>query len=91
MLLEDVFAIGTPYDRKNKWWIEITNSITIHQAKDMVPLNTVEKEGFKQMIKRLDPRYEILSRKYLSQVAITNLYQKLETDLADRLPLRSID
>lgn len=81
MSLQDAFARGTRYDRRSKWW----NSITIHLAKHMVPLNTVKK-GFKQMIKTLDPRYEIPSRKYFSQVAIPNLYQKhrakLETDLA---------
>ncbi|XDV25933.1 hypothetical protein PO909_029757 [Leuciscus waleckii] len=86
MSLKDAFAKGTYYDRKSKRWIEITNSITNHIAKDMVPLNTVEKEGFKQMIKTLDPRYEMPSRKYFSQVAIPNLYQKhrakIETDLA---------
>ncbi|XP_065138382.2 E3 SUMO-protein ligase ZBED1-like [Paramisgurnus dabryanus] len=86
MSLTDVFARGTFYDRKSKRWIEITNSITNHIAKDMVPLITVEKDGFKQMIKTLDPRYEMQSRKYFSQVAIPNLYQKhratLETDLA---------
>ena len=86
MSLLDAFSRGTPYDRKSKRWNEITNSITIHLAKDMVPLNTVEKGGFKQMIKMLDPRYELQSRKYFSQVAIPNLYQKnrakLETELA---------
>ncbi|XP_055040058.2 E3 SUMO-protein ligase ZBED1 [Misgurnus anguillicaudatus] len=86
MSLKDAFAKGTCYDRKSKRWIEITNSITNHIAKDMVPLITVEKDGFKQMIKTLDPRYEMPSRKYFSQVAIPNLYQKhrakLETDLA---------
>ena len=59
MSLQDVFARD---DRKSKRWNEITNSITIHLAKDMVPLNTVEKGGFKQMIKTLDPRYELPSR-----------------------------
>ncbi len=53
---------------------------------DMVPLYTVEKDGFRRMIKTLDPRYVIPSRKYFSQTAIPNLYQqhraKLEVDLA---------
>lgn len=45
MSLKDAFARGTYYDRKSKRWMEITNSITNHIAKDMVALNTVEK-GF---------------------------------------------
>ncbi|KAK5868089.1 hypothetical protein PBY51_012531 [Eleginops maclovinus] len=43
MTLRDAFARGTAYDKKSKRWVEITNSITIHIAKDMVPLSTVEK------------------------------------------------
>lgn len=85
MSLEDVFSRGTVYDKKSKRWIKITNSITIHLAKDMVPLNTVEKEGFRTMIKTLDPRYVLPGRKYFSQTAIPNLYQqhraKLQLDL----------
>ena len=65
MSLQDVFARGTPYDTKSKQWIKITNSITIHLAQDMVPLNTVEKAGSKQMIKMLDPRYENTDQKVL--------------------------
>ncbi len=86
MSLEDAFVRGTAYDKKSKRWIEITNSITFHLTKDMVPLYTVEKDGFRRMIKTLDPRYVIPSRKYFSQTAIPNLYQqhraKLEVDLA---------
>ncbi|XP_077403110.1 E3 SUMO-protein ligase ZBED1-like isoform X1 [Vanacampus margaritifer] len=83
--LQDALARGAPYDRKSRRWIDITNAITLHLAKDMIALNTVEKEGFKQMVRTLDHRYEVPSRKYFSQVAIPNLYQKhkakLETDL----------
>ena len=42
----------------------MTNAIIIHLAKDMVPFRTVEKDGFRDMIKTLDPRYVILTRKY---------------------------
>ncbi|XP_061608235.1 E3 SUMO-protein ligase ZBED1-like [Phyllopteryx taeniolatus] len=83
---QDAFSRAAPYDRKSKRWIDITNAIACHLAKDMVPLNAVEKEGFKQIIKTLDPRYEVPSRKYFSHVAMPNLYHKhrakLETELA---------
>ncbi len=86
MSLKDTFARGTAYDKKSKQWNDITNAITIHLAKDMVPLSIVEKDGFKEMIKTLDPRYVLPSRNYFSRTAIPNLYQKhrakLEADLA---------
>ncbi|RXN36491.1 zinc finger BED domain-containing 1-like protein [Labeo rohita] len=82
--LKDAFTKGTAYDKKSKRWNDITNAITFHLAKDMVPLNTVEKVGF--MIKVLDPRYVLPSRNYFSRTAIPNLYQKhrakVEADLA---------
>lgn len=85
MSLKDAFARGTAYDKKSKRWNDITNTITIHIAKDMVPHSSVEKEGFREMIKILDPRYVLPSRKYFSQTAIPNLYQKhrakLEADV----------
>ncbi len=61
--LEDAFARGTAYEKKSKRWNKITNSITIHLAKDMVSLSTVEKDGFRAMIKTLDPRYVLPGRK----------------------------
>nr|XP_061801662.1 E3 SUMO-protein ligase ZBED1-like [Nerophis lumbriciformis] len=83
---QDSFARLNAYDRKSKRWLDITNAITHHFAKDMLPLDTVEKEGFKHLMKTLDARYEVPSRKYFSQVALPNLYQKhrakLESDLA---------
>ncbi|RXN23605.1 zinc finger BED domain-containing 1-like protein [Labeo rohita] len=84
--LKDAFTKGTAYDKKSKRWNDITNAITFHLAKDMVPLNTVEKVGFKEMIKVLDPRYVLPSRNYFSRTATPNLYQKhrakVEADLA---------
>lgn len=54
MSLKDTFARGT--DERNKWWMDIINAISIHLAKDMVPLCTVQDDAFKWMIKTLDPR-----------------------------------
>ena len=40
----------------------------------MMPIRTVEKPGFVALVKKLDRRYEIPSRKYFSQEAIPALY-----------------
>ena len=42
----------------------------------MMPLRTVEKEGFKSLVYALDPRYELPSRKYLTTKALPDLYSK---------------
>ncbi|MEQ2225299.1 hypothetical protein ILYODFUR_016046 [Ilyodon furcidens] len=51
--LADTFARGTPYSKTSKRWVEITNAITFHVAKDKVPLSTVKIEGFGAIIKTL--------------------------------------
>ena len=74
------------YDRKGKKWNELTEAVTYYIAKDAVPIRTVEKPGFKKLLKKFDSRYELPSRKYFSQRALPNLYtvikEKVKKDLA---------
>ena len=42
----------------------------------MMPINSVEKTGFRRMLSTFDSRYELRSRKYFSQTAIPTLYAK---------------
>ncbi|XP_057700429.1 E3 SUMO-protein ligase ZBED1-like isoform X1 [Corythoichthys intestinalis] len=83
--ITETFASLTPYDRKSKRHQQITDAITFHLAKDMAPMNTVVKTGFKKMICTLDKRYEIPSRTYFSQVAIPELYEKQRLQVANEL------
>ena len=43
-------------------------------AKEMIPINTVEKPGFRSMVRKLDSRYEVPSRKYFSKTVLPSLY-----------------
>ncbi|KAI2644978.1 zinc finger BED domain-containing 1-like protein [Labeo rohita] len=81
----DAFASVTPYQKGSQRQKEITDAITFHIAKDMLPLNTVAKEGFKKMIRTLDRRYVIPSRTYFSQVAIKELYEKCKSKIEAEL------
>lgn len=47
----DAFASVTPYQKDSLQQKEITDAIRFHIAKDMLPSNTVAKEGFKKMIR----------------------------------------
>ena len=68
------FACVTPYEKTSKRHGEITEAITRYLAKDMMPINTVTKDGFVSLIRKLDRRYSIPSRNYFSQVAIPKMY-----------------
>ncbi|KAK0153617.1 Zinc finger BED domain-containing protein 1 [Merluccius polli] len=72
--LAESFAKGTPYDKKSRRWREITEAITTHICKDMVPIYTVKKPGFRELLSTLDPRYVMPSRKHFTAVELPRLY-----------------
>ncbi|XP_049337568.1 E3 SUMO-protein ligase ZBED1-like [Astyanax mexicanus] len=81
------FASITPYETKTKRHQEITKAVTYFMAKDMMPLSTVEKEGFKNLVKVLDSRYQLPGRKYFSQTALPLLYEECRAKLEAELKL----
>ncbi|XP_024118468.2 zinc finger BED domain-containing protein 1 [Oryzias melastigma] len=80
--LTSVFAKLTPYDKGSQRWTSITDAVAFHIAKDMYPLRTVEGAGFQKLLKVLDPRYELRSRKFFSNTAIPQLYTNCRTKVA---------
>ena len=75
------------YDRQTKKWRDITNAVTFCLAKDSLAINTVEKLGFRNLLEKLDPQYDLPSSKYFSKIAIPALYeetrQKIVFDLKE--------
>lgn len=63
----------------------ITDAVAMYIAKDMVPIYTVEKPGFIHLLKVLDPRYVLPSRKYFSDVALPQLYNSTRQRIAAEL------
>ena len=62
------------YDRNGKKWKNLTAAVTNCLAKDMMPIYSVQKEGFRQLLATFDPQYELPSQKYFSNTAIPKLY-----------------
>lgn len=85
LTITGALASCTPYDRTSKLWMEITDGITYCLAKVMMTIQMVEKESFKQLVKMLDPRYNIPCRKSFSKTSLPEMYEacsdKLETTL----------
>ena len=50
-------------------------------AKDMQPYHTVEQPGLEKMIHKLNPRYQIPSRKSFSQEEIPRLYNEVKESI----------
>lgn len=55
---------------------KITSLITEMICTDLQPISIVENRGFRKIIKHLEPRYSMVSRKYLACEGIPKLYFK---------------
>ena len=44
------FSVITTYEKKLSWYKDITSPITHGTANDMVPISTVEKQGFQKLM-----------------------------------------
>ena len=74
--IPELFTKGQKYERTTRRWREITDSVTYCISKDMFPIYTTEKVGFRRLVETLDPRYEMPSAKYFSNTAIPALFEK---------------
>lgn len=83
--LQASFSRSVPYETKSDKWRTITKAVSYHIAKDMVPVAIVEQVGFKNLLKTMDPRYELPSRSYFSREALPQMYTEVRQTLADRL------
>lgn len=83
--LQHSYTRAVPYDTKSEKWGEITKAVAYHIAKDMVPISTVEQEGFIQLLKTLDRRYQLPSRKYFTREALPKMYTDVRQSLAAQL------
>ena len=83
--LKEAVERTQPYLRSSRRWQEITTSVTNFIAKEMMPVNIVERQGFKDMVRKLDCRYEIPSRKYFSKNALPSLYVATYQKIADSM------
>ena len=49
---------------------KLTQAVTNYIVKDVVPVYTVDKEGFRDMVHALNPRYQLPHKDYFSGIAI---------------------
>ena len=68
-MLQTSFAHAVPYERTSEKWRNITKAVSYYIAKDMVPIATVEQDGFIQLLKTVNRRYQLPSRSYFAREA----------------------
>lgn len=69
-------AFKQPFAAESDRAKAITKSIGMFIAADMRPYSVVENKGFKNMVKVLEPRYEIPSRTHFSMKIVPDLYEQ---------------
>lgn len=62
---------------------KITKSIACFIAKDLQPYSAVERDGFKFMMKTIEPRYVIPSRAYFTDTAVPELYRETKLKVGE--------
>ena len=84
---------ATPFVASSSRAKEITEAIAYFICKDLQPYSVVQGEGFKHLMKVLEPRYKIPDRTTFAEAKVPALYDKVKVDIkksmrdADRIAL----
>ncbi len=62
--IQELFRLATKLHPDSCEQKQITKAITYHLAKDMHPVHSVERPGFRRMVNRLNPRYVLPGRNF---------------------------
>ena len=76
----------TTYKRTSKEHKELTTAVTKCLAQDMLPLYTVDKQGFRDMMLKANPRYDLPHSDYFRREAIPNLYSDTRQSIQEKIP-----
>ena len=72
--LQQTYERATKYPPQSPTAVELNSAVTYFIAKDMQPVSIVEKPGFQHMVSKLNPRYQLPSRKHFSDYEVPKLY-----------------
>ena len=70
------FGQTSKYKPTSQRYKDITQAVGKFIVKDLRPFSVVSNDGFKDMIRVLDPRYDLPSRTYFSETVIPNMYNE---------------
>lgn len=78
-------SLRVPMDTKSQRYRDISEMIMRYVVVDMQPLSAIEDQGFRDLMAFLEPRYQMMSRKHLSNTVIPSKYAEVRTKLAATL------
>ena len=83
--IDEALAKITKYKRDSIEKKQIDDLVLGLITKDIQPLSVVENEGFRDLVHRLDRRYEIVSRSHLTEVLLPEKYKTEKEKLIKEL------
>ena len=75
----------TKYSDSDHRQVELTDSLILYVAGDLAPLSVVESHYFANLVNKLDPRYQLPSRKPLSSKLLEVKSASVQSDLRKQL------
>ena len=60
---------------------ELNRAVTYYIAKDSMPISVVERPGFKHMLLKLNPRYQVPARRHFTDYEIPQLYSHVKDNI----------
>ncbi|XP_075151908.1 E3 SUMO-protein ligase ZBED1-like isoform X2 [Haematobia irritans] len=79
--IDTFFKKSGTYDSNSERKNALDNALMTMIAIDMQPFSIVEDQGFRELIKCLDPRYSLPSRTTLQKVMMVDKYNNIKTSL----------
>jgi hypothetical protein len=73
--LQAVVQSHKKYEPKSYEAQDLNEAVARFICRDQVPIFTVDKSGFRSLLSKLNPRYQLPGRKYFTDVEIPKLYQ----------------
>ena len=73
------------YTKTSKEHKRLTDAVTNCIARDVLPIHTVDKAGFRELVAVLNPRYDLPHKDYFSRIAIPSLYEETRAKLLHKM------
>ncbi len=85
--LQQTFARNTPLQKDSVKAKSITRAIGMMVAVDLRPYSIVENDGFRELLKLLEPRYSMISRRELANTIVPEIFSALKEKVKKSLEL----
>ena len=80
--LEQYIEKVKKFNTNSKEHRKVTEAVTTCIVRDVMPVYTVDKPGFRAMMQALNPRYQLPHKDYFSRVAIPSMYENTKEQIS---------